>query len=291
MIEGTLDERYLHSHPLPKHEAGDKHSRGRVLIVAGQLDLPGACLLAGLGALRAGAGVLRVATCRTNAPHLGAAMPEAMVIGCPENSRGEIDISNAQRLVELASSSDVVLVGPGMVDELSVKELCSQLLEEVNGPQFVLDAAAFTSLRDCLLPGKHHGRIVCTPHLGEMAKFLNIAKEEVEKGVLSNARLASHRLKAVIAAKGAETYVVSPEGDALLNTHGTIGLATSGSGDTLAGILAGLVARGAPPYIATAWAVYMHAEAGRRLAARVGPLGFLAHEITGEIPAIMRELC
>jgi ADP-dependent NAD(P)H-hydrate dehydratase len=89
--------------------------------------------------------------------------------------------------------------------------------------------------------------------------------------------------------KGASTHVVSPQGEALLNNHGTIGLATSGSGDTLAGILTGLVARGAAPFLATAWAVYMHAEAGRRLAARVGPLGLIAREIPGEIPAIMRE--
>jgi ADP-dependent NAD(P)H-hydrate dehydratase len=68
MIEGTLNDRYLHFHPLPKHQSGDKHSRGRVLVIAGHLDVPGAAVLAGLGALRAGAGLLRIATCRTNAP-------------------------------------------------------------------------------------------------------------------------------------------------------------------------------------------------------------------------------
>ena len=289
MIEGTLNDRYLQLHPLPKHQSGDKHSRGRVLVIAGHLDVPGAALLAGLGALRAGAGVLRIATCRTNAPYIGAAMPEAMVVGCTESSAGEIAVKDAQRLVDLASSADAVLIGPGMLDEASVGELCSKLLEEVHGPHFILDAAAFTSLRDIELPRSQQGRIACTPHFGEMAKFLKLDREDVEKDPLGAARAAASRLQAVVAMKGASTHVVSPQGEALLNNHGSIGLATCGSGDTLAGILTGLVARGAALFLATAWAVYMHAEAGRRLAARIGPLGLLAREIPGEIPTIMGE--
>jgi ADP-dependent NAD(P)H-hydrate dehydratase len=90
--------------------------------------------------------------------------------------------------------------------------------------------------------------------------------------------------------KGAETYVVAENGQAWLSRNGCIGLATSGSGDTLAGILAGLLARGTEASLATAWAVYMHGQAGRNLSARHGEFGLLAREIPGEIPAIMREL-
>jgi ADP-dependent NAD(P)H-hydrate dehydratase len=97
-------------------------------------------------------------------------------------------------------------------------------------------------------------------------------------------------LQAVIAMKGASTHVVGPGGEAWLSQNGSIGLATSGSGDTLAGILAGLLARGTQPALATIWAVYMHGEAGRRLAKRNGTLGLLAREIPGEIPGIMQEL-
>ena len=97
-------------------------------------------------------------------------------------------------------------------------------------------------------------------------------------------------LGAVVAMKGASTHVVAPDGQACLSENGTIGLGTSGSGDTLAGIVAGLLARGASPYSATVWAVYMHGEAGRRLTERYGTFGLLAREIPGEIPAIMSEL-
>jgi ADP-dependent NAD(P)H-hydrate dehydratase len=288
MIE--LDDKYLKLHPLPKHQAGDKHSRGRVLVIAGHLSVPGAALLAGLGAMRAGAGMLRIATCRTNAPHLAAVMPEAMVIGCIEDSGGEIAARNAEHLTDLASSSDAVLIGPGMLDEQNVGKLCLKLLEQVNGPSLVLDASAFTALRDIELPERQHRGIVCTPHFGEMAKFLKRDREDVEKEPLSAACAAARRVQAVIALKSEITYVVSPEAEALRHDGGTIGLATSGSGDTLAGILAGLLARRASPFDATAWAVYLHAQAGRRLADRYGPLGLLAREIPGEIPAIMNEL-
>ena len=185
MNPGTLDDKYLCLHPLPEHQAGDKHSRGRALVIAGHLEVPGAALLAGLGVLRAGAGVLRIATCQTNAAQVGAAMPEAMVIGCSENSRGEIAVENAPRLLDLAASSDAVLMGPGMIEEASVEELCSRTLGAVNGPHFVLDAAAFTSLRDIPLPKHLRGRITCTPHFGEMAKFLKVDREEVEKDALA----------------------------------------------------------------------------------------------------------
>lgn len=288
MIERPIDPDYLRVHPLPRHLSGDKHSRGGVLIIAGNIEVPGAAYLAGLGALRAGAGVLRIATCRTNAPHLAAVMPEAMVIGLEENSAGEITIERVDRLIDLAKDVDAVLIGPGMLDEASVEALSSKLMNETHGPQFVLDAAAFTTLRNIDLPVHQQGRTVCTPHPGEMAKFLGMDRQAVEKDAGSVAREVSRKYGVVIAMKGARTHVVAPDGRALLNAHGTIGLATSGSGDTLAGILVGLLARGTDPFVATAWAVYLHAEAGRRLSERMGRLGLLAREIPDEVPFIMQ---
>jgi NAD(P)H-hydrate repair Nnr-like enzyme with NAD(P)H-hydrate dehydratase domain len=109
--------------------------------------MPGAALLAALSALRAGAGILQIATCETHAPHLGIAMPEAMVVGCPVTSRGGIDPAASSRIVELALGCDAVLVGPGMADEEAIIELSVAVLKGVVGPYFVLDAAAFTCLR------------------------------------------------------------------------------------------------------------------------------------------------
>jgi ADP-dependent NAD(P)H-hydrate dehydratase len=281
---------FLRTHPLPRHQQeGDKRARGRVLVIAGSVEVAGAALLAGLGVLRAGAGILQIVTCRSAASHLAMAMPEAMVVGCRETPAGDIDPANAPRLIELGSGCDAVLIGPGMMDEAAVAELTSELLKRLETPVFVLDASAFATLDAREVPGGHAGKIVATPHSGEMAKFLALPRDDVDNAPLRAARQAAAALQAVIAMKGASTHVVSPGGEAWLCQNGSIGLATSGSGDTLAGILAGLLARGTQPALATIWAVYMHGEAGRRLAKRNGTLGLLAREIPGEIPGIMQE--
>jgi hydroxyethylthiazole kinase-like uncharacterized protein yjeF len=178
-----------------------------------------------------------------------------------------------------------------LIDESPIAELRSELLSCAAGPVFVLDASAFTSLRKAsgVVP-THRRRVIVTPHSGEMARFLRLEKEEIEADPLAAARAGAGMLDAVVAMKGARTYVVSPQGNALCFDHGPIALGTSGSGDVLAGIMAGLAARGAPPLLATAWAVYLHGEAGRRWVERNGSLGLLARQIPGEIPSIMQSL-
>lgn len=122
------------------------------------------------------------------------AMPEAMIVGCRETSSGEIDPSNSTRLVDLANNADAVLLGPGLVDEAPVAELRSELLSRVTGSMFVLDASAFTSLRTSrgVVP-THRRRTIVTPHSGEMAKFLQIDKQDIEADPLAAARSVTRR--------------------------------------------------------------------------------------------------
>jgi hydroxyethylthiazole kinase-like uncharacterized protein yjeF len=281
----------LRDHPLPRPEKeGDKKQRGRVLVIAGSVEMPGAAYLAGVGALRAGAGVLRIATCQSSAAQIGVAMPEARVFGCSQTRSGGIDPANGAKLLELAETASAVLIGPGMIDEGAVEQLVVTLLEAARTPQFLLDAAAFTELRSHRdVFARHRGRITVTPHAGELATFLGCSRDDVESDPLAAGRAAADIVQGVVAVKGAATHIVSYEGEEWLSEHGTVGLATSGSGDTLAGILAGLLARGAPPALASVWSVYLHAEAGHRLAQRQGTFGFLAGEILAEIPAIMAD--
>ncbi len=286
-----ITREFLRAHPLPKPEKeGDKQARGRVLVIAGSVEIPGAALLAGLGSLRAGAGILQIATCRSHAGHLGMAMPEALVIGCRETNAGGIDPASAERLIELGADCDAVLIGPGMTDSAAVAHLTRTILQNLDRPSLVLDALAFSTLHSDKMPQGRVGKIVVTPHSGEMAKFLEASRADVEKDPLNAARRAAAALPAVVAMKGADTHVVAENGEAWLSRNGCIGLATSGSGDTLAGILVGLLARGTEAGLATAWAVYMHGQAGRNLTKKYGAFGLLSREIPGEIPAIMRQL-
>ncbi len=279
----------LRAWPLPQPgSGGDKDSRGQVLIVGGAVEMPGAIVLAATAALRSGAGKLQIATCRSIAPLVGIAVPEARVFALPETPDGAIDPAAAEQIVARANKSKSVLLGPGMINEAAVAALLARALPALSTPTVILDAAALTG--DAALLRPLAGRVILTPHLGEMATLLGRDKTKIEADVSGTAAAAAAQLGAVVALKGAETWIAAPDGQRWHYSNGSVGLATSGSGDTLAGIVAGLAARGAEPAQAAAWGVVLHGEAGNRLAQRLGRLGFLARELLDEIPPIMQAL-
>lgn len=262
-----------------------------MLVVGGAVEMPGACILAATAALRAGAGKLQIATCRSIAPSVALAIPEARVFALPETKAGGIAPSAALKIIEHANRAQAVLIGPGMIGEKDIKRLLKSLLPELKEPTLVLDAGALSCIEDdeqCLFGLK--GNVILTPHAGEMAMMLGLDKEDVARDPLSLAKRAARAMRAVVALKGAETFIVAPDGEAYCNRTGNVGLATSGSGDTLSGIITGLAARGAEPLQAAAWGVHLHGRAGDRLARRMGRLGFLARELLAEVPALMSEL-
>jgi hydroxyethylthiazole kinase-like uncharacterized protein yjeF len=252
--------------------------------------VPGAALLAGTAALRTGAGRVQIATIAEAALPLAPAIPEARLIGLATTESGEIDPASAPAILSFAQRCDALLVGPGMLDPEGALGLACAMLAEAEPAGIVLDAAALPGLLDvCGQITRHAGRMIVTPHAGEMAQLLGRSREAIEADPLGAAREAASRLQAVVIMKGAQTHIVSPAGAAWLFTGGNVGLATGGSGDILAGILAALLARGANPVQAALWGVYLHGEAGARLARRIGPLGYLARELAAEIPGILAE--
>ena len=281
----ALDQAWLRAHPLPIPGDGGKEERGRVLVVGGGLELVGAVILAGVAALRAGAGKLQLAVPEAAVVALSIAVPEARVFGLPQTPHGRPRAEGAQVLAETLKRSDALLIGPGMMDD--GQGLVRALLDLTPAPPMVLDAGALDAASDA--PSRAGG-LVLTPHSGEMAKLLGRDKAAVEADPLDAAREAARRFKAVIVMKGARTHVVGPDGAAGLYAGGGVGLGVSGSGDVLGGLITGLLARGAPPFEAAAWGVFLHGEAGARLSKSVGTLGFLAREIAAEVPAVMMEL-
>jgi NAD(P)H-hydrate repair Nnr-like enzyme with NAD(P)H-hydrate dehydratase domain len=152
----------------------------------------------------------------------------------------------------------------------------------------VIDAAAIAGARGCAEAIRARGNVVITPHPGEMAALLECGEEEVRDRPTAVATRAAERFGAVVVLKQAETWIAAPGEEPLHYRGGGPGLATAGSGDVLAGILGGLLARGAAPGVAAGWAVWLHGEAGRSLARR-GATGLLAREIAGQVPALMEE--
>lgn len=281
----------LRSHAPPNPQGDSKDDRGRVLVIAGSLEVPGAALLAGTAALRIGAGKLQMAVPADMAIALGLAVPEALVAALPQSDDGSATRACAADLVARAGRNDAVLIGPGMAIGEETSALVTAILRDARKSTFLLDAAALGAMPgDPSLTRDLARCAVITPHAGEMAKLLDREREAIEADPLGSARTAAARFGTVVVMKGSATYVVDPEGRAWCYEEGRIGLATSGSGDALAGFIAGLLARGADPVPAALWGVYVHGEAGRRLARAQGPMGFLARELAAEAPRIVIEV-
>jgi ADP-dependent NAD(P)H-hydrate dehydratase len=287
----TLDRRLLGEFPLPHHpDDSDKEERGRLLVVAGSRELAGAALLAGVGALRAGAGKLQIATAESIAVPLAVAVPEARVVGFAETEEGCLAPSGIERLLKLVEATQAVMIGCGLQHGPPLDELLDALFACGAGIPLVLDAAVLGSLApraDALKAWK--GGAVVLPHSREMARLLECEDEEVDAHPLAAARRAAEAFNTVAVIKGQYSHIVHPDGRAFRFEGGGAGLATSGSGDTLAGIVGGLAARGADPLTAALWGVYLHGEAGRRLSKRVGRIGFLARELLDEVPALLDD--
>jgi hydroxyethylthiazole kinase-like uncharacterized protein yjeF len=279
----------------------DKEGRGHVLIVGGSREMPGAVMLAATAALRAGAGKLTMATAATVAPLVATAIPEARVIGLAETNGGGFTVEAARRLGVLAGKTSALLVGPGMQDDAATAELVHALLPRFAGTPVILDAAAMGAVRAQGEPhlleepkDMEHFRfgeaVLMTPHAGELSHLTRRDKQTICDAPLEAAREAARRWNAIVALKGATTVIATPDGRQWQHQGGNVGLAISGSGDTLAGIIAGLAARGATLEQAAAWGVALHASAGEQLSIRYGVLGYLAREISAEVPALLRTL-
>ena len=280
----------LRSMPVPVPAQGSKDDRGQVLVVAGSVEVPGAAVLSGTAALRAGAGKLQIATVRSVAAQMAVAVPEALIIGLAETPDGGIDHRHAmERLLPRLERCNAVLIGPGMTQETSTAAIVPVLL--ATALPFVLDAAALYGLQSRVheIRSSKAG-LVLTPHAGEMAQLLDLPRNDIEANPLAAAQRAARMFDAVIVMKGADTHIVDPDGNAWCYDRGTIGLATSGSGDVLAGLITGLLARGAGQLQAALLGVYLHGEAGSHLARSCGPLGFLARELSIRVPGILGEL-
>jgi len=252
--------------------------------------MPGAILLAGVASLRAGAGKLQIATVAAVTPALGVAVPEARVIGLPSTRDG--NISGARALPALRSglkNANAVLLGPGMDGDRAAETLAPLVARHAgDDATLILDAVAIFALRrNENMLNALAGRAVITPHAGEMATLVGAAKSDVEANAPELALEAAQRFGTIVALKGPESWIAAPDGSLFRYDSGSVGLATSGSGDTLAGIIAGLAARCGDPVVATCWAVWAHGTAGSRLARRVAPVGFLARELLAEVPALV----
>jgi hydroxyethylthiazole kinase-like uncharacterized protein yjeF len=276
--------------PLPRpDDSADKQDRGVAMVIGGAAEVPGALLLSGVAALRAGAGKLQLAGPRVAAISLAVALPEARVFALGEADDEFLDRRAASRAAECAQKADAILIGPGMLNETATRAFMDEILGKLSGSNLVIDAYALIAFGNGrgAFPGGTSA--VLTPNHPEMARITGDKPEAIARDPLGTAISVSRELNAVVALKGPETFIATPRGEAFRYAGGDVGLATSGSGDVLAGVLVGLLARGASADQAAVWATYLHGSAGNALARRVGPIGFLARELCDDLPRLMRQ--
>lgn len=283
-----LDLAELRRHPLPGVKEGDKDEHGRLLVIAGSSQTPGSAVIAATAALRSGCGKVSIATVEPMAPHIAMAVPEALVIALPMGKDGGISRAAAGEIAGKTGNYDAVVAGPGMTQGEPCSQLARKLLE-AGLDRLVLDAAMLYALPPHDDAARSAPTPVLLPHDREMAALIGCDEEDANREPLRCGIECASRYGALVLVKGAQSHIVTPDGSSWKYEGGGPGLGISGSGDTLAGIIGGLLARGTEPLTALLWGVWLHGEAGASLSRKVGTIGFLAREISAEIPGLLEK--
>ncbi|KGN42271.1 hypothetical protein N801_00445 [Knoellia aerolata DSM 18566] len=278
----------LEQWPLPE-PSGSKYSRGQALVVGGARSTPGGVLLAGQSALRMGSGRLSVAVAESVARHVAVALPECGATGLAEDGRGSVTgVGAGAALARELARADGLLLGPGLDDADGTARLLAEVVQELPADTpVILDAYGVTVLPDVGADTSRalRDRLVVTPNTAELAFLLGEDELDAED-VVAGALEASRRFGAVV---GCDTWVVADRRIWQITT-GDTGLGTSGSGDVVAGATLGLLSRGATPLQALVWGKYVHAAAGDDLVMTHGRVGYLASELAGHLPRVLRSL-
>jgi ADP-dependent NAD(P)H-hydrate dehydratase len=285
-----IDAAWCADHPLPTLGAGlDKDARGQVLIFGGSTLIPGATRLTGEAALRVGAGKVQIGTVDAAATVIGVAFPEAAVIGLRAGSDGTIDPNGLAPIERLLKSADVLVIGPGMHGCETGPQLLRGLLDRVGEESCILlDAGMLEALKSVPDALKRRGRAcVLTPHHGELARLMDVEEGEVANHAERFAREAAARFGAIVALKSSTTVIADPGGGALTYSSEAPGLGTAGSGDVLAGVIAGLLSRKIDGLDAVGWGVRLHGEAGRAAGQAIGAIGYLARDLLTFLPRLV----
>ena len=281
--------------PLVRTVDSHKGLYGHALVVAGSLGKSGAAVMAGYAALRAGAGLVTVATPDVVLPLVASAHPELMtepLIATPEGTAAIQNLAQ-QRFERIAEGKTVLALGPGLGLQSETQGFIRKIVLQTELP-LVLDADglnAFAASAD-LLRDRKSKFLAITPHPGEMARLLNSSTKSVQEDRVKTAQEVAHRWNVHVILKGSHTIIAGPDGQIFINTSGNPGLAKGGSGDVLTGILAALTAQ----FKTDDWTrvlalgVYLHGKAAEFVTRNTDESGLLATEVAAAVPYARRQL-
>ena len=271
---------------LLKKRPRDSHKGdfGHVFILAGSRGLTGAAALCSTAALRSGAGLVTLGIPASLNSIMSRKLTEVMTISLAETKEGALSLKAEEGILKKIKTSDVVVLGPGLSRHPKTKKMINRLILKIEKPM-VLDADALNAISENAEGLKKiKSGFAVTPHQGEMSRLINRSREYVKNNRLIVAKKFSRDYNAVVVLKGAGTVVTNPAGKYYVNTTGNPGMATAGSGDVLAGIIAGFLAQGLGIFNAAKLGVYIHGLAGDIAARDRGEIGLIAGDILENIP-------
>ena len=280
---------------LPKRpKNAHKGTFGKVLVCAGSTQYIGAAYLACMGAMRVGAGLVTLATAQSLQPILAAKLTEAPYAPLPEAEAGYISSNASQIVHEQLADYDILLIGCGLSQHPSVVEFVQKVLLEMPSslkPKIVIDADALNTLAQTSNWWKKLKRdAILTPHPREMARLSGLSMKAISQDRLKTARVSAAKWNKTIILKGANSIIASPDGKARINAAANPGLASAGTGDVLAGTIAGLLAQGLSYADAAACGVYLHTTAADRVKDEMGDTGMIASDLLPALPKVIKNI-
>ncbi|MFH0985314.1 MAG: NAD(P)H-hydrate dehydratase [Candidatus Omnitrophota bacterium] len=275
---------------LKRSAIAHKGDFGRIFILAGSRGMTGAAHLAGMAALRSGAGLVTIGIPDTLYLALAKRDPELMIRPLPSTPVGTLSLKGFREIERFCTTQNVLAIGPGLSQHTTTQKLICKVLEAVQLP-LVIDADGLNALKGHLDILKHcRGRAILTPHPGEFCRVfggkLNDSDVTRKKRALDAAKRCDH----VIVLKGHRTVVATPEGDCYVNTTGNPGMATAGSGDVLTGTIAALLGQGLSNFEAACLGVYIHGLAGDMAAKKIGPISLTAGDLVRFLPEAFKSV-
>jgi NAD(P)H-hydrate epimerase len=271
----------------------NKGTFGRILVVAGSGRYIGAAYLACMGAMRVGAGLVTLATPASLKPILAGKLTETTYLPLPETPAGTVSSRAARLIQQELGNYNVLLMGCGLGRDRQVADFIKNTLLSSKKAQLplVLDADALNNLANT--PNwwqQLHDDAILTPHPGEMSRLAGVSIDEVQSDRIGTARRMAREWGKTVVLKGAYSVIAEPNGGCRISPMANPGLASAGTGDVLAGVIAGLRAQGMTAADAAACGVYLHAEAGEVVRAESGDAGMIASDLLPILPMVIQEL-
>jgi len=269
---------------LPK--TASKHTQGNVLIIGGSKGMTGAGVLASMAAARSGAGLVKACVPESLNPIFEMKMTEVMTIPCEDNGSGSLCEDNLETILGALNWCDAAVIGPGLGTNVSVRELVKNVLFSSKKP-LVIDADALRPFYGNIrLFSKIKAPYVITPHCGELSKILKMDRKILEETFPKSASKLSQKIRGILAAKNAPTITLRNK-EGVINSSGNPGLATGGTGDVLSGLIAGLMAQGMEPFLASQLGVFFHGKAADIVQKANGKRGLIASDLLDALPEAM----